>query len=102
MTVMFRELAAGNCSAGTIRGIAADRVGLLIAKNACWTDSRHNTTHTLFSSSAACTHSRIDDTANPTDAMISNSLRSIASAQAPPHKPKITSGTSAKSPDSPT
>lgn len=102
MTVMFSELAAGNCSTGTIRGIAADRVGLLIAKNACWTDSKHNTTQTLFSPSAACTHSRTDDTASPVDAMTNNSLRSIASAQAPPHKPKTTRGTRAKRPDSPT
>ncbi len=34
-TVMFSELAAGNCSMGTSRGTAAPRVGQFTAKNAC-------------------------------------------------------------------
>ena len=56
-----------------MRGIAAERVGLLIAKNACCTDSRHSTTQTLLSASAACSHSSTDATASPHDAMISSS-----------------------------
>ena len=35
ITVVFSELAAGNCSPGSIRGMAADRVGELIAKKTC-------------------------------------------------------------------
>ena len=98
----FNDVAAGSCSPGTIREIAADRVGELIAKNACWTDNRHSTTHTLLTDAAAWIHSRIDATANPTEAMISSTRRSMASAHAPPQSPKTTSGTSAKIPESPT
>ena len=70
---MFSEFAAGSWSPGSMRGMAADRVGELIAKNACCTDSRHSTTHTLSIDSAAWIHSRIEATANPPDVMISSS-----------------------------
>ena len=102
ITVMLSELAAATCSAGRIRGIAADRVGELTAKNACWNDSRQSTTHTLFSARAACSQRNTDATASPTEAMMSNTRRSIASASAPPHNPNTTSGTRAKTPESPT
>lgn len=85
-----------------MRGMAADRVGLLIAKNACCTDSRHSTTHTLSRCNAACSHNSTEATASPIDAMISSSLRSIASAHAPPHRPNTISGTNANRPDRPT
>ncbi len=65
-------------------------------------DSRLSTTQTLSRPSAACTQSSTDETASPMDAMTSNGLRSIASAHAPPHRPKTTRGTSAKMPESPT
>ena len=56
----------------------------------------------LFSCRKACNHSSTDATASPIEAMISNSLRSIASASAPPQSPNTTSGTRAKMPASPT
>ena len=102
ITVMFNELAAATWSAGSMRGIAAERVGWLIAKKACWTESRHSTTQTLFSASAACNHNNTDATASPHDAMMSSSRRSIASAHAPPHRPNTIRGTSANRPESPT
>ena len=85
-----------------MREMAAVRVGELIAKKACCTESRHITTQTLLIDSAACTHSSTDATANPHEAMISSTRRSITSAHAPPHRPNTTSGTSAKIPESPT
>ena len=102
MTVMFNALAAGSWSPGSIRGIAAARVGELIAKNACCTERRHSTTHTLSRARADCSHSSTEAAANPHDVMISSRRRSIASAQAPPHSPNTTSGTRANSPDNPT
>ena len=45
-TVMFRALADGTSSAGTIRGSTALRVGWLTAKNPCWTASSSMMTQT--------------------------------------------------------
>ena len=101
-TVMFSEFAAGSCSTGSIRGMAADLVGWFTAKNACCTDSRHSTAQTLLRARAACAHNNTDDTASPQEAMISSVRRSIASAHAPPHSPNTTSGTSPNTPASPT
>ena len=99
---MFSEFAAGSCSMGSIRGMAADLVGWFTAKNACCTDNRHSTTQTLLSASAACAHNNTDATASPQVAMISSTRRSIASANAPPHSPNTTNGTSPNTPASPT
>ncbi len=101
-TVKFSELAAGSWSPGSMREMAAVRVGALIAKKACWTASRHITTQMLLIDSAACSHSSTDATANPHEAMISSTRRSITSAHAPPHSPNTISGTSAKRPERPT
>ena len=56
----------------------------------------------MFSASAAWSHSSTDDKASPSDATMSSSRRSMASAHAPPHNPNTTNGTNANSPDNPT
>ncbi|CPU35884.1 Uncharacterised protein [Mycobacteroides abscessus] len=99
---MLSALAAGNCPRGSIRGMAAARVGELIAKNPCCTESRHSTTHTLSTDNAACSHSSTDEAASPVAVMISSVRRSMRSASAPPHRPNTTSGTRPKTPVSPT
>ena len=47
ITVMFSELAAGRSGSGSSRGSTAFRVGWLTAKNACCTENRTSSSHTL-------------------------------------------------------
>ena len=99
---MFSAFAAGSCSAGSSRGITALRVGWLTARNAVCTANSASTAQTPPAPLAAVTHSASDDSAMPDPVISSSVRRSIASAIAPPHSPKTTSGTSPNSPVSPT
>ena len=102
MTVMLSELAAGSCSIGSSLGSTAERVGWLTAKNACCTANSHSSTHTLSSPIAACSQNPALVRISPQVVTTSSVRRSIASASAPPHSPKTTSGTRPKTPVSPT
>jgi hypothetical protein len=102
ITVMLSEFAAGSCSAGSSLGSTADRVGWLTAKNACWTANRPSSSHTSSASSAACSQNPALVRISPNVVTTSRVRRSIASASAPPHSPKTTSGTSPNTPVRPT
>jgi hypothetical protein len=101
-TVMLSVLAAGSCSAGSRRGITALRAGWLIARNAVCTANSASTSQTPPTPLAAVTHSASDDSAMPDPLNSSSVRRSTASAIAPPHSPKTTSGTSPNRPVNPT
>ena len=101
-TVMLRELAEGSRYAGSSLGSTADRVGWLIAKNACCTAKRPSSSQTFSRPSAACTQKQPLVTIRPIVVIISSLRRSIASARAPPHSPKTMSGTRPNTPVSPT
>ena len=92
-TVEPSAFAAGSSPAGTRRAIEALRVGELMPKNACCAASRTISSTTDSDPVAACTQNSTDVTAMPA-LVSSSSLRlSIASATAPPHSAKNTSGT---------
>ena len=99
---MFSALAAGSCSAGSRRGITALRVGWFTARNAVCTANRQSTSQTPPTPVAAVTQSTSDMAAIPAPVSRSSTRRSTASAIAPPHRPKNTSGTSPKMPVRPT
>ena len=61
-----------------------------------------NTTHTELSCAAAWAQSASEVMAMPTLVTMSSFRRSTASATAPPHSPKMRSGTSPTAPASPT
>ena len=99
---MFSEFAAGSCSSGTILGSRALRVGWLTAKNACWIAKITRITHTLRTCVAACAQKSALITINPRVVIISSLRRSIASASAPPYRPRTTRGTRPNMPVRPT
>ena len=100
--VMFSEFPAGSRSGGSSFGSTALRVGWLIAKNACWTANSPSSSHTLVLPRAACAQKSALVTIRPAVVTTSRVRRSIASASAPPHRPKTTSGTSPNTPVRPT
>jgi hypothetical protein len=100
-TVAVSAVAAAMRSGGTSRATAAVRVGMLIATNACWAARRVSTSQT-FVPATACTQNATEVTATPTFVTRMTVRRSNASAIAPPHSPKISSGTRPKAPASPT
>ena len=77
-------------------------MGWLTPKNACCTEKRPSSTHTLALPVAACSQKSALVPISPQVVMISIVRRSKTSASAPPHSPKTTSGTRPKSPVSPT
>jgi hypothetical protein len=99
---MFSALAAGSCSAGISRGITALRVGWLTARKADCAANSTSTTHTFAVAVVALTHSASEVRAIPAPVISRSSRRSTASAIAPPHSPKTTSGTRPNSPVRPT
>ncbi len=99
---MFSELAAGSRFNGSNRGSTALRVGWLTAKNACCTENRPSSSHTLVAPLHACSQNSALVTISPIVVQISRVRRSMTSASAPPQSPKTTSGTSPKTPVSPT
>ena len=80
----------------------ADRVGWLIAKNACCTESSAITSHTFWFPAAAWSQNSRAVTMRPTVVNMRSLRRSSASASAPPQSPKTMRGTSANTPVSPT
>ena len=102
ITVMFSELAAGSRFSGSSRGSTALRVGWLTAKNACCTENRQSSNQTLVVPDHACSQNSALVAISPMVVQISSVRRSKTSASAPPHSPKTTSGTSPKTPVSPT
>ena len=101
-TVEFSAFAAGSSRRGTSRAIAAERVGWLTPKNACCSASRSRMTHTDRLPANDCAASSAEVTAIPAVDRSRSRRRSIASAIAPPQRPKTTSGTSATPPLRPT
>ena len=77
-------------------------MGWFTAKKACCRPSSSSTTHTEPSPTAACTQSSTEVSASPKLVTSSSLRRSTASAIAPPHTPKSSSGASATAPESPT
>jgi hypothetical protein len=104
-TVMLSEFAAGSSSSGISFGRIALRVGWLIAKNACCTENRHRSSHTLPPSAepiAAWTKKSALVPIRPQVVTTSRVRRSKWSARAPPHRPKTTRGTRPNTPVRPT
>ena len=99
---MLSELAAGSSSSGTILGSTALRVGWLTAKNACWTANRLSSSQTFAPPRNACSQNSPLVAISPTVVTTRIVRRSKTSASAPPYSPKTTSGTSPKTPVSPT
>ncbi len=69
-TVMLSELAAGSSSGSTSLGMIALRVGWLTAKNACCTENRHSSSHTLVLPAAAWAQNSALVTISPSVVMI--------------------------------
>ena len=101
-TVMFSELAAGSSSSGRILGSTALRVGWLTAKNACCTANRLSSSQTFAPPRNACSQNSPLVMISPTVVTTRIVRRSKTSASAPPYRPKTMSGTSPKTPVSPT
>ena len=99
---MFSEFAAGSSSSGRILGSTALRVGWFTAKNACWTANRLSSSQTFAPPRKACSQNSPLVTIRPTVVTTRIVRRSKTSARAPPYSPKMTSGTSPKTPVSPT
>ncbi len=99
---MLRELPAGSRSGGSSFGTTALRVGWLTAKNACCTAKRHSSSQTLPPPIAACAQNRPLVAISPSVVQMRIVRRSKTSASAPPYRPNTTSGTSPKTPVSPT
>ena len=99
---MLSELAAGSRSSGSSFGRIALRVGWLIAKNACCTENRPSSSHTLPEPIAAWSQKSALVPIRPAVVTTSSVRRSKWSARAPPHSPKTTSGTRPKTPVRPT
>ena len=102
ITVVLSAFAAGSSSLPTSPGRIAMRAGEFRPKKACCAANSPRITHTLFQPSHACRKNRKPSTINPIVETISTARRSKASATAPPHNPKMTSGTSPNNPVSPT
>ena len=95
-TVIARAFAAATPDGPTIAGMTALRVGWLTAANPeTQAVSTHSTARLPPPGSSACTASSALVTAAPVDVISISFRRSIASAMAPPSRPKTTSGTSA-------
>jgi hypothetical protein len=94
-------LAEGTSSIGTSRGMIALRAGEDMANPVDCTATAAMITHTLFSVNALTRSTSVADQLIR-DAVSSSLRRSMASAMAPPHSPKITSGISATGPSMPT
>ena len=99
---MLSAFAAGRCSFGINRGMIAERVGLLTAKQADCNATTTYSSHTQRRSSTACATSTNDSAHRPSEATSASLRRSNASANAPPYSPNPTNGTSAKIPTTPT
>ncbi len=101
-TVMLSEFAAGSSASGTIVGSSAPRAGWLSPKKACCIANTLSSTHTLSIWMTARNASSALVTMRPTVEMMRSLRRSTTSASDPPQSPKTMSGTSPKTPLSPT
>jgi len=94
--------AAGTSAGGTIRGTIALRAGVLTAKPADCTAVSPSSTPPLRRPSSACTRKPSVDSQVSVELASSSRRRSITSAAAPPHNPKISSGIRPARPSRPT
>ena len=94
--------AAGTWLAGTSLGMIALRVGLVSANAHDCTAVKTSSTHGSSHSSSDCTRKPRVPSHITAEPAISSLRRSIASARAPPHRPKTSRGTRAATPSRPT
>lgn len=80
----------------------ADRAGLFTAKQADCAATTAYRTPTWFQWSSDCATRSIESSQSPLEETRASVRRSIASAIAPPYRPKTISGTSEQSPTRPT
>jgi len=94
--------AAGTFSAGTIRGMIAPRVAEVMAKPIACTAMAARITWTLPSPAHAWKSTTSVEIQVMTAPTMSSLRRSITSATAPPHRPKMMSGMRLAGPSRPT